>query len=191
MKNQKYSFWENIKRLLKQKLFLPLLRSKHPPEYKALGVSIGVAWAMTPLVGIQMWLCLMTWLVMKKIFNKHFSLALACAWTWITNVFTMFPIYYIFYATGQILRGHFSNISGYSTLTAIINETFTQDYTFTEKWGLFFKLLLKDWGISMALGCLPWAIIGGIASYYLTIRFERKRQERLLAKMGAKKNASE
>lgn len=171
-----------MERLLRQKLIMPLLRSKHPPQYKALGVAIGIAWAMTPLIGIQMWLCFVTWIIMKNFFKKSFSLPLACAWTWITNIFTMFPVYYIFYATGQILRGHFHNISGYSTLSSIINETFTRDYTFWEKWGIFFKLLLKDWGISMALGCIPWAIIGGFAGYYLTLRFEDNRQKRLAQK---------
>ena len=82
MKPQKYSFWQRIKRLLRLKLIIPLLRSPHPPEYKARGVAVGMAWAMTPLVGIQMWLVFMTWVIAKKIFKWGFSMPLALAWTW-------------------------------------------------------------------------------------------------------------
>ena len=70
MTQNKYSFWENMERLLRQKLIMPLLRSKHPPQYKALGVAIGIAWAMTPLIGIQMWLCFVTLIIMKNFFKK-------------------------------------------------------------------------------------------------------------------------
>ena len=46
---KKYTAWERIKRLLRLKLIVPLLRSPHPPEYKARGVAVGLMWAMTPL----------------------------------------------------------------------------------------------------------------------------------------------
>ena len=40
-----------------------------------------------------------------------------------------------------------------------------------------FKLLLQDWGLGMAVGCLPWALVLGVGSYYLTMRYERLRAE--------------
>ena len=182
MKPQKYSLWQRIKRLLRLKLIIPLLRSPHPPEYKARGVAVGMAWAMTPLVGIQMWLVFMTWVIAKKVFKWGFSMPLALAWTWVTNVFTMIPIYYIFYVTGQIMRGDIHDISGYGKLSGILHETFLSDLEFTQKWGLFFKLLAQDYGVSMMLGALPWAIALSILSYRFTIRFEQKRLERRKAK---------
>ena len=182
MKPQKYSFWQRMKRLLRLKLIIPLLRSPHPPEYKARGVAVGMAWAMTPLVGIQMWLVFMTWVIAKKVFKWGFSMPLALAWTWVTNVFTMIPIYYIFYVTGQLMRWDIHNIGGYAKLSKILSETFLSDSSFTEKWILFFKLLAHDYGVSMMIGALPWAVVCSIASYYITIRFEQKRLARKKAK---------
>ena len=180
MRNKNYSYWERLKRLLKMKLIIPLLRSPHPPEYKARGVAVGLAWAMTPLVGIQMWAVFMTWIGAKKIFKWKFSLPLGLAWTWVTNVFTMIPVYYIFYVTGQLMRWDIQNIGGYAKLSKILNDTFLSDLGFWDKWGLFFKLLLQDYGVSMMIGCLPWLIGTSVAGYYLTLKFEQKRLARKL-----------
>ena len=171
-----HTFWEKIKRVCKYRLLIPLLRSPHPPKYKALGVSIGVAWAMTPGVGLQMDLVFMTWLTMKKIFKRDFSLVLGLAYTWITNVFTMIPIYYVFYVTGQIIMNR--PITRYTDLKDTMKAVFFADYTFWEKIVASGKLLLQDWGLGMAVGCLPWALVFGVGSYYLTMRYEYLRAER-------------
>lgn len=175
-RSRTFSVFQRWGRLLKLKLIIPILRLKRPPEYKARGVAVGLAWAMTPLVGIQMWLVFMTWLFLKKVFRWRFSLGLAVAWTWVTNVFTVPPVYYVFYVTGQIMRGR--PIGAYQQLKTLISETFLSDLGFWEQWALFFKLLLRDWGVSMALGCVPWAIASGFAGYYLTYRFECRRLQK-------------
>lgn len=186
-----HSFWENLKRITKMRLLVPLIRSPHPPEYKARGVAVGLAWAMTPLVGIQMWTVFMTWIVARKVFKWHFSLALGIAWTWVTNVFTMIPCYYIFYVTGQLMRWRVESISGYQNLSRIIQNTFMSDLTFGEKWTLFFKLLLEDWGLSMAIGCLPWAVLFAVLGYRMTLRFEKARLARRKRKALMNKNGAD
>lgn len=178
-----HTFFEKIGRLLRFKLIIPMLRSPHPPVYKARGVAVGFAWAMTPLVGIQMWLVFMTWIIAKKVFKWSFSMSLALAWTWVTNVFTMVPIYYVFYVTGQVMQGHFDSIGGYDKLKEIISTAFMADYTFVEQWTFFFKMLLQDWGAAMALGCLPWALVSYIFGYYFTMKYELARQRRREAKL--------
>ena len=100
----KRGFLDRMSRLSRLKLLIPLRRSPHAPEYSARGVAVGMFWALTPLVGIQMYLCLMTWLFAKPFKEMQFSLVISFAWTWVTNVFTMFPIYYVFYVTGQIIH---------------------------------------------------------------------------------------
>ena len=180
------TFFQGIGRLLKFRLLIPLLRSSKPAEYKAKGVAVGLAWAMTPLVGIQMWLVFMTWVIWKRFSPSGFSLTLGLAWTWVTNVFTMVPAYSVFYVTGQLMMGNFDSIGGYDSLQSIIAETFLAEYTFLEKWGLFFKLLLKYWGVSMAVGCLPWAVAGYVGGYYFTYAFEKARLKRRMAKMAKK-----
>lgn len=175
---RKRSLWESTKRVCRHKLIIPLLRSPHPPYFKARGVAIGMMWAMTPLVGIQMWLVFMTWLFLKKVCKWDFSLPLAIAYTWVTNVFTLVPVYYGFYVTGQIMMGHFDSISGYDQLKGILAQTFLSDLGFVEQWTLFFKLLLQDWGVAMAVGCLPWALVWGVGSYYMTLKFFEMRQKK-------------
>lgn len=173
---RKFTLWQKTKRICKYRLVIPLLRLPHPPKYKALGVSVGVAWAMTPLVGIQMYLVFMTWLTMKKIFKRDFSLVLGLAYTWITNVFTMIPIYYAFYVTGQLMMHR--PITSYADLKDTMKGVFFADYTFWEKIAASGKLLLQDWGVGMAVGCLPWALVFGVSSYYITMRYEHLRAVR-------------
>ena len=94
MKNKENtSLIRRFGRLLYLKLIVPLKRSKHPVSYTARGVLVGMMWAMTPLVGIQMTTVWFTWITAKFLFKWDFSLPVALAWTWVTNVFTMFPIY--------------------------------------------------------------------------------------------------
>ena len=181
---KKHSLWQNFKRVCRYRLVIPLLRSPHPPEYKARGVAVGTAWAMTPLVGIQMYLVFMTWLFAKKVFKWNFSLALGLAYTWITNVITMIPIYYGFYVTGQVMMGR--SIAAYSNLKNTLENAFLADYTFWEKWGAFFKMLVNDWGVAMAVGCLPWALVFGPLSYYLVLKFERARLAKRAKKLKEK-----
>ena len=177
VKRKKYTLNERCQRLLKMKLVVPVLRLSLPPEVKAMGVAVGLFWAMTPLVGIQMWIVFMTWLFFKKVLHIDFSLVLGIAYTWVTNVFTMIPVYYIFYVTGQIMRGNIADISGYGKLSSIFKDAFMGDLSFADKWVLLFRILVKDWGVSMAVGCLPWAIVCSVIGYRLTMKFEKYRLE--------------
>lgn len=180
---------ERMERLTRLKLVIPLRRSPHPPEYSAKGVAVGMFWAMTPLVGIQMYLCLMTWLAAKPFKQWHHSLVIACAWTWVTNVFTMLPIYYVFYVTGQIMLGNWNDISGYQTFLEAWDHILKSDSGFWESFYELFAFLLKELGISMMLGCLPYAIGGAWVSYHLSykyiVRRRRRRKERLEKKAAA------
>lgn len=167
----------SLKSLIRKKLIFPLLRSKSLPEQKARGVAIGLAWAFTPLVGVQMITVLITWGIAKKL-RWHFSLPLALAWTWVTNVVTMIPIYYVFYVTGQILRGRWSRISGFDSVSTLMEDVFLSEASFLERTKEFLHLFVQDWGISLFLGCIPFVIIFYNVGYRLTMRFEEMRQKR-------------
>lgn len=173
-----YTLWGKLKRVVRMRLIVPVLRSPHSPEYKARGVAVGLALAMTPLIGIQMWLVLMTWVFAKKVLKWNFSLALGIAWTWVTNVFTMIPCYYIFYVTGQLMRWDVDNITGYKKLAASIREIFMSDLGFVEEWTQFLGFIVKDWGISMMLGCLPWTVLCTYLGYRMTLKYEKARLAR-------------
>ncbi len=180
---------ENIGRLLRLKLLIPLRRSPHSPEHAARGVAVGMFWALTPLVGVQMYLCFMTWLLIKPAKNLHFSLVISCAWTWITNVFTMLPIYYVFYATGQIILGRWDNITGYETFLNSWDHAFADDVGLWQASIDLLGLLAREIGISMALGCLPFAIFGAWISYNLSLKYIRRRRRKVREKRAMQKAA--
>lgn len=184
-----HGFMERMKRLLHLKLVIPLHRSRHSPEYSARGVAIGMFWALTPLVGIQMYLCVMTWFAFKPFKKLNFSLVIACAWTWTTNVFTMFPIYYLFYATGQVMRGEWNNITGYETFLMSWDEAFVAKGHILQSVLDLMGLLAKELGISMGLGCLPYAVIGTWISYKLSLQYVRRKRRRAHEKSAQKDTA--
>jgi len=58
--------WHNReKRTLRYRLRIPMMPSYHSPEYTAHGVMIGTIWAMTPFIGIQTLLIMLTWIVLS------------------------------------------------------------------------------------------------------------------------------
>lgn len=75
------SWHDRLRRLLRYRLLIPIKRSQHPPEYTARGVAVGVLWALTPTIGIQMLLCLVTWVVARRLAKWDFSVIVAMAWT--------------------------------------------------------------------------------------------------------------
>lgn len=168
---------DKLKELIFKKLIEPILKSKKSAVYKARGVAVGLGWAMTPLVGIQMPLVFFTWVILKK-FNCHFSLPLALAWTWVTNVVTLVPIYYVFYLTGQMIRFNFDDITGYQSVKKLIEDVFLAEASSLEQFEAFLELFFIDWGVSMLIGCIPWAILSVIMGYKLTLKFEEKRRFR-------------
>lgn len=178
----KRGFLERMGRLSRLKLLIPLRRSPHAPEYSARGVAVGMFWALTPLVGIQMYLCLMTWLIAKPSRNLRFSLVIACAWTWVTNVFTMLPIYYMFYATGQVMRGEWDNITGYETFLHSWHAAFANGTGVWQATLDLLELLALEVGLSMGIGCLPYAIFGAWLSYKLSLKYIRRRRRKKLEK---------
>ena len=179
---RKRGVWNRLLRLTRYRLVIPILRSKHPPEYTARGVMVGLAWAMTPLVGIQMYLVFMTWLATRKLFNWDFSLIVGLAWTWVTNVFTMLPCYYVFYLTGQLMLGNWDDISGYNSFVAAYRDTFEAGLTTWETVKLYAVMVVKDWGVAMAVGSLPWAAVGGWLGYRFGLVYALRRARRLQLK---------
>ena len=162
--------------LLRLKLVVPLLRSKKPPEFTARGAMIGMGWAMTPLVGVQMYLVFLTWLFTRRFFKWDFSLPIGLAWTWVTNVFTVPPFYYAFYVTGKIMTGEFAERTTYTKFVGLLKNTLNED-------GLV--------EASLMLGAVPWIICGGWLAYRWTLVIVRKRDIRRQKKLEMKTEAAQ
>jgi uncharacterized protein len=164
-------FWSNLERLLRLRLVIPMLRSRHAPEYTARGVMVGLVWAFTPTLGIQMPLVFGTWLACRRLLQWEFSLVQGLAWTWVTNVLTALPCYYLFFLSGQFLLGRWSTLSGYDSFEALFHAAFKADLGMIDTAKAVVGILLLDWGLAIWIGALPWAALLGWVGYRLSLRF--------------------
>jgi uncharacterized protein (DUF2062 family) len=168
---QRSGFWQRLSRLLRFRLAIPMMRSRHSPEHAARGTMIGLLWAFTPTVGIQMPLVFVTWIIARRLFGWDFSLLLGLAWTWVTNAFTLVPTYYLFYLTGQVMLGHWGDLSGYDRFAGIWANAFQPDLSLWQEVVIMSKVLILDWGAAMWLGSLPWAALTGFLGYRYSLKF--------------------
>ena len=173
---RKFSFWERLSRLVHLRLVIPLKRSRHSPEHSARGVAVGLFWAFTPLVGIQMYLVFLTWLVARRYPRFEFGLIIGLAWTWVTNVFTIWPVYYAFYFTGQILLGREKGAAGYEGFVTKWESVLAATNGFIDTFSASVKLIAHDQGLAMTVGCVPYAVATAWLGYYCTLQFIRRRR---------------
>lgn len=166
-------FWQRMSRLLRFRLTIPMMRSRHSPEHAARGTMVGLVWAFTPSVGIQMPLVFVTWVVARKLFKWDFSLFLGLAWTWVTNAFTLLPIYYLFYLTGQLMLGRWDDLSGYDGFAGLWTGAFSGELSLWQEIVIMSKVLILDWGLAMWVGSLPWAAATGFLGYRYSLKFVR------------------
>ncbi len=172
-----------LARLIRYRLHIPMLRSSHPPEHTARGVMMGLIWAFVPLFGLQMGGVLLSWTVGSRIIGWHFALIPALAFTWVTNILTIVPVYYVYYITGQLLLGHWSDIAGYDAFAALFASTAPADASFFEAIWAWFQTLLTYWGVPIVLGSIPWTILIAWAGFRGSLRvvqaYRRRRAERM------------
>jgi len=183
-------WWARLGRTIRYRLIIPLQRSVHSPEHSARGVAVGLAWGLTPTVGIQMLLVFVYWIAARRFFKWDFSLILAMAWTWTTNVVTLVPCYYLFYMTGQIMLGRFDDLSGYGEFVRFFDSQDVDDFAMDHLESIWAHtvMLFEGWALPLVIGCLPWAAIGAWAGYVWSLRFikghranKRKRRAARLA----------
>ena len=74
-----------------------ILHADDTPDRIALGVALGMLVAWTPLIGFHIMLAL----VITTIFKANKFLAVACVW--ISNPFTIIPVYYPNYLLGRFV----------------------------------------------------------------------------------------
>jgi uncharacterized protein (DUF2062 family) len=183
---------------MRLRLVIPMVRSRQPPENTARAVAVGLFWALTPTFGIQMALSAVHWYVARTFFKRDFSVVVAMAWTWVTNLFTLPIAYYIFFLTGQILLGRWDDLSGYESFqkfwVTAMGET-GGDPTSIAAWETYFAVIVEGWGLAMLVGSLPLAFTGYFVAYYWTLRIVRRwrviRQEKRTAKLAERQAAGE
>jgi uncharacterized protein (DUF2062 family) len=177
------AFHDTLHRIARYRLVVPLKRSPHPPEHTARAVFVGVFWAFTPLVGIQMPLTFLSWLVGRKI-GRDFNLIVALAWNWVTNVFTMIPTYYVFYLTGQMMLGRWDDLAGYDAFAEVWAGILQADIPFYERLETVLAEMARAQGLPLAIGWIPWAGILSPLGYRWSLRLvEAHRHRRFKARL--------
>jgi uncharacterized protein len=186
---RQHTWLKKLNRLVHFRLVIPLMRSPHPPEYTARGVMVGLFWAFTPLIGIQMYLVVVSWLIARRTPNWDFSLLVSLAWTWVTNVFTLIPTYYLFYVTGQILLGRTHAIAGYDHF-AHAWEAALEAEGYIRPIVAYAKTVASEQGAPIAVGSIPYcfgiAWLGYRWSLKFVIGLRKARHERKARKERAK-----
>ncbi len=177
--------WQKIRGYLDEKLIRPFRESHAPVQELALGSAVGMFWAMTPLVGIQMYLVTMSWLGFKLLRWKM-NLAVGLAMVWISNPITMGPLYYAFYKAGYItfdLLGLNPMVITFENFEGVLKTALAQESLIAslKTWGEF---LLNDLGWPTMVGGLLMAIPSAIASYPVTKRLVNKHRSNLARKEG-------
>jgi len=175
-----------MRRQLRYRLVVPILRGKHSPEYTARGVLFGLFAAMTPTVGIQMPIVLIIWGCVRVLRPSwDFNLVVGLAWTWVTNIVTVPPMYYVFLVTGRFLTGHWEMATGYEEFQQQLTMLLDADAVWYEALWVYIYEIFEIWGVPMFIGSIPWAIVSSWLGYRWSLRlvreFRMRRARRLVA----------
>lgn len=181
-----------ISNTIRIRLIHPLLHTRHTPDYIARSVMFGLMVALTPTVGAQMPIVFLIWFAVRRFKPElDFSVVVAMAWTWVTNVATVPPVYYLYIVTGRILMGRWDRVRGYDTFASRLTESLQEDATWFESVWVYAVNLVNKFGLSLFVGCIPWVIIGSwlgyrwSRSFIIGVRRARERHRLRLARRGA------
>lgn len=181
-KSRNDGYWNQSKRFLRYKLVVPMKRSPHPPEYTARGVAVGVFWGLTPLVGVQMPIVTAMWLLGRLHPKTDFALVPGLAWVWTSNVFTMGPMYYAFYITGQLMLGRWDELTGYSSFAKLFKFSAWERDNMWDTLVTYLSYVWEHFGLPMAIGWIPYALVFGWIGYKVSVKLIRERRQRILEK---------
>ena len=119
-------------------------------------------------------MCLVIWLVVRAVKPAWtFNLIVAAGWTWITNVFTLPPIYYGFLVTGRLMLGNGEGMYGFHEFQTDLDSIMAIQPQGYEWLWIYLVKFFELWGVPMFVGCIPWMIIFGWGGYVWSARFLR------------------
>lgn len=179
-------WFERFRRWIRYRFVVPIKRSRHPANYTARSVAVGLFWALTPTVGIQMPLVGLNWIAFRKLNPRwDFNVIHAMAWTWVTNFATVLPVYYVFYVTGQVLLGRWDDLTGYDGFVRLWGASFVTDQATDYLAGeidtlrAYLDVVIEGWGLALFVGCWPYAIVGTWIGYSWSLKLAIARRRRV------------
>lgn len=153
------NYWKRIRDFCVYKV----LHADDPPHQLALGIGIGMFVTFTPTIGFQMGIVVfLAWLLRA---NKLVGVPLV----WISNPFTLVPIYYACYWVGcrllnmQTIGDEFWDrmMSDWESLT-LTQPTWSQRVYFW--WERLLDIATPLW-----VGCIVVGLVLGVISYYVSL----------------------
>ena len=103
------------------------------------------------------------------------------AWTWVTNVLTIPPLYYLYVVTGRVLLGWWGRIKSFETFESRLSESLSPDASGFQTVWVYAANFMEKFGLPVLVGSLPWMILGswlGYKSSLALIRRVRARRQR-------------
>lgn len=155
-------------RYIRYRLVTPMLRARHPAEYSARAVLVGVVCGLMPILG-QSTIVLAVWLVARR-FNWGFNVVIAALWTFISNPLTTLPMFYGFYTTGQVMLGNWDDISGFDRFKRFASDLVANHLGLWEQVKMVARVMFLDWGVAMWIGFIPWAALCGWLGYRWSLK---------------------
>ncbi|MBF0272001.1 MAG: DUF2062 domain-containing protein [Magnetococcales bacterium] len=174
--------WLTILRVnARRNLITPILRGTQDPAYFARASAVGFFLNFTPSVGAQIPLAVAMWSVTRFLFPRwDFHLGVACAWTLLTSVPTVPPMYYTFIVTGRLMLGRWNETNGFDLFSNALNGMQTTANWWDSLW-LELTQLWDLFGLPLFVGSLPWGIGTAWISYFWTLRLIQKHRQKRLA----------
>lgn len=169
--------WRDSIAKLAVTLIHPVLHAKHPPEYTARGVGVGLFVAFTPFIGAHIAIVFMLWMIVRNVRpDMSFNPVLASAWTLLSNVFTIAPLFYVFIQTGRLMLGHWDNIQSFESYLPGFHQASITETGWLEAMSLRASYVFSEFGIPLLAGCLPWACLVAVVGYVVSLRFVRRHR---------------
>jgi len=79
----------------------------------------------------------------------------------------------MFYLTGQVLFGQWNRLAGFADFKLRWEGIFSAQLSALEQMQALARVLILDWGVTMLVGSLPWAVGIGWLGYRYTLKFVR------------------
>jgi uncharacterized protein len=157
------------------------------PERIAGGVFAGILIAYTPFLGLHLLIGLLVSMIFR--INKFVTLS----FVWVSNVFTLIPIYYPSYIVGRGILNLFKNEPAMSQrdilryLNALIRQIDFNSIIDIEFWQSFWYLFTRI-GLELFIGGLIIGTFAAAVSYKITVRSIARHRRRVLLKQRKRLN---
>jgi hypothetical protein len=161
----------NLWRRVNERLIQPLARAQGSPTSIARGAALGTWIALTPTVGVQMFMVTVLSLPLRA------NIPIAIALVWISNPVTVIPMYYSYYWLGTVVLG--IETRGYRALAAAFTE---QIRAMGAEGELLHSLQVLGAEVlwPLIVGSVIIASVLAVPAYQIGLRLAAKRRARML-----------